>query len=327
MNNSDVQEEVILYHYCTTETMFNILNKKQLWMTDISRSNDFTELGIFFPDIFYKIEELYSDDVFELSYDKLEGIQALRRLLNVVDRQILNLKNNGFLTSFVICFSELGDSLSQWRGYGNDGKGCALGFSRDELEKYCENRNRNISFTKVKYINHETVDEIIKAQAVSILEYIKNVREEVKDIFRTRELTEELKDGLILLKVKHEFEKCVLNSLQYKWDSFKEEREWRIYFINITKDEKTLYAEESELEQWRKNDIESELLRGKMDFYTKDDCLIPYYPIDLMELSALPIKHVFIGPKNKTYMHDLSLLFAKQKLGKPKVEYSSISYC
>ncbi|MBR3242742.1 MAG: hypothetical protein IKF90_08610 [Parasporobacterium sp.] len=109
MNNSDVQEEVILYHYCTTETMFNILNKKQLWMTDISRSNDFTELGIFFPDIFYKIEELYSDDVFELSYDKLEGIQALRRLLNVVDRQILNLKNNGFLTSFVICFSELGD--------------------------------------------------------------------------------------------------------------------------------------------------------------------------------------------------------------------------
>ena len=48
--------------------MINILKKKQLWMTDISHSNDYNELLLFFPDIYYVIEDLYNNSPFEMLY-------------------------------------------------------------------------------------------------------------------------------------------------------------------------------------------------------------------------------------------------------------------
>ena len=59
---------MLLYHYCSNEVMINILKKKQLWMTDISHSNDYNELLLFFPDIYYVIEDLYNNSPFEMLY-------------------------------------------------------------------------------------------------------------------------------------------------------------------------------------------------------------------------------------------------------------------
>ena len=35
--------------------------------------------------------------------------------------------------TYAICFSERGDSLSQWRGYADDGSGVCIGFRADRI--------------------------------------------------------------------------------------------------------------------------------------------------------------------------------------------------
>lgn len=36
-------EKEILYHYCSTETFFNIKKNAKLWLSDIEKSNDYRE--------------------------------------------------------------------------------------------------------------------------------------------------------------------------------------------------------------------------------------------------------------------------------------------
>lgn len=60
---------------------------------------------------------------------------------------------------FVMCFSgeESGDLLSQWRGYGDNGKGIAIGFNEYALKKVTdsvqtyENQESYILYNKVIY--------------------------------------------------------------------------------------------------------------------------------------------------------------------------------
>ena len=57
------------------------------------------------------------------------------------------LKQHGQHNLFISCFSMEKDLLSQWRAYGDDGKGLALGFNLKELDK------DNIYFEKVEYVD------------------------------------------------------------------------------------------------------------------------------------------------------------------------------
>lgn len=320
------QEDKFLYHYCSNEVMISILKNKQLWMSDISRSNDYSELGIFLPNIFYEIEDLYNTNPFELKYNDENNIYALVDLLRDVDKYIGGARINGFLTSFVVCFSEDGDSLSQWRGYANNGKGCSLGFSQTELEHYCKKHQDRINFKKVQYIDHDEAKRILRVQAEELLEFIRKLRDESKDLFHGKAMTEKIINQNMMLLLIGKIEDFVLNSLQYKWNSFKEENEWRMFFTGITKDDKTLFGEQSELSVFKQKYDKDMILHGKLCFYAKEDCIIPYYPIYLFELSNIPIKQFILGPKNRSYEQDIKLLFAKEKMGDADISRSSISY-
>ena len=123
------------------------------------------------------------------------------------------------------------------------------------------------------------------------------------------------------------FEELLLDSLRYKWADFSEEKEWRMFFRSITKNEKILFANEKELPDWQvRFDKDYLTQHNKIEFFAKEDCIVPYFPLKLMNISSEPIKTVLIGPKNKSYIQDIKLLFAKEKLGKPDIQYSSISY-
>lgn len=320
------QEDKFLYHYCSNDVFFSILKNKQLWMSDISRSNDYNELRIFLPDIFYEIEDLYNAKPFELKYNDAIKNNALVDLLRDVDKYISRAQINGFLTSFVVCFSETEDSLSQWRGYANDGKGCSIGFSQSELEQYCKKYQNRILFKKVQYIDPNDADRILINQAEELLEFIRKLRDEANNLFHGIDLTEEIINITMKLLLFGKIEDFILDSLQYKLKSFDEEKEWRMYFAGITKDEKTLFADQSDLPSWRQKFDKDMILHGKLCFYAKEDCIIPYYPIDLFELSDIPIKQLILGPKNKSYEQDIKLLLAKEKMGEVDIRKSSISY-
>lgn len=98
-----------LYHYCSIESFFNIINSKSLWISDGRTMNDSKESK--------DIEELF----IELNDDSLSGFQ---------DSYDFNKKN-----SYLFCLSENGDSLNQWRSYANDAEGLCIGFNKHRLEK------------------------------------------------------------------------------------------------------------------------------------------------------------------------------------------------
>lgn len=318
-------EEKKIYHYCRNEVMVSIIQRKQLWMTDISRSNDYKEMLLFIPGLFYAIDDEYQKNRFSFSYKGKRNYSAIQELLRDMSNWIDLTRERGNLTSYVACFTENGDVLSQWRGYANNGMGCSLGFSVQELQKYCINHHQLLEIKPVKYITKDEVEEIIQQMAKEILVKIQNLRLEAESLLQNKQKKED-KEALLFFLSARIFENTVYESLQYKMKSYEEEKEWRMYFSSITKDEKTLFSEK-DISPWRKAfDREWKVLHGKIEFHTKEDCLISYYPIDIMELSENPIKEIIIGPKNKTYIQDVQLILAKEKIGKAIVCRSDIAY-
>jgi hypothetical protein len=100
----------MVYHYCSSEVFFNIIQTKELWLTNSDTANDY-------------LEKRWVRD----------GVSNVLRRLNT------NPATEDFFYSFrqeylsdsrplyMSCFSEVIDSLSQWRGYANDGRGFAIG--------------------------------------------------------------------------------------------------------------------------------------------------------------------------------------------------------
>jgi hypothetical protein len=58
------------------------------------------------------------------------------------------------MMTFVACFSEAGDLLSQWRGYANDAQGISIGFYKPILQTF-DTGGYNYHFKKVIYKERE----------------------------------------------------------------------------------------------------------------------------------------------------------------------------
>jgi Protein of unknown function (DUF2971) len=107
-----------LFHYTTTEGFIGIITSRTLWASDMLSLNDASE-------------SMYPCQVITKVLESQVNIPAGHR-----NRFAAQLKEYLFRieTPFVVCFCEDGDLLSQWRGYGSDGEGFALGFSFSWLQ-------------------------------------------------------------------------------------------------------------------------------------------------------------------------------------------------
>lgn len=59
--------ERILYHYCSTQKMYGIMSGKQIRMSDITKSNDYDEVYMFFPGILEAMRDKYQKPLFHLN--------------------------------------------------------------------------------------------------------------------------------------------------------------------------------------------------------------------------------------------------------------------
>ena len=207
----------ILYHYCDNKKMANIFSEKQLRMSDIMKSNDYEEVRLFFPYIFKAIEDEYIKNSFDFRYGALNGLEAIRALLENTSRLVNGSFNDGSLSSFVVCFCEDGDSLGQWRGYADDGKGCSIGLSYSELLNYCKKSDGIIRIEKVEYKTWEEIDEIICNEAKKILNRISNPS--FMRLF-SKLSSVELLDTAMVVKLYSIFNDVAIASLKYKHISF-----------------------------------------------------------------------------------------------------------
>lgn len=114
-----------LFHYTDVGAVKAILEKRELWLTDIRFLNDSQELN---DGVEYILEALnsYIPDG-SVSGDYLERAQEMltASIAEHIPRYV------DVEPTFVCSFSEAGDQLSQWRAYGN----YAIEFERDTIEE------------------------------------------------------------------------------------------------------------------------------------------------------------------------------------------------
>ena len=313
----------LVYHYCDNYKMANILSGKTLRMSDITKSNDYEEVKMFFPGILDAIEDEYRKDEFPLQYMDRTNRDALGKLLDW-EYDILRYEfDRGGVTNFVVCFCEEGDVLSQWRGYADNGKGCSLGFSVKELGDYCNTYKGILRFEQVDYKTVKEINVTIVEEAMKVLNELRGLRNWIVENLPS--LNEEKIDKMFQYYFHQMISSVLMSSLKYKNETFKEEQEWRLFFSQqIYKYAKWIYGDE-EIETIVYDDM-LKVIKNRIEFNVTSDDLIPFFPIKFTEISPNPIKQVIVGPQNKIMEKDFSLYVASNKLNDIDFRYSRISY-
>lgn len=186
-----------IHHYCSLSTCINILKHKELWLTSIEKMNDSSERDHIHTIIetelnFYKANHIISKEQEEIFKDMIDTCAFIKQ------------KKDTFIAKyFTCCFSEEKNLLSQWRAYGDKGKGVSISFDIDKMSISTQGINYDI---EELFLTPSIYDE--KVQQQIILRYIEaNLVQ--KTYFR-------------LSHVISCFTGC------FKHNAFSEEKEWRI---------------------------------------------------------------------------------------------------
>ena len=131
-------ENETMYQYRSIDVFQKIIESKKLRLTSAYHQNDKKELKLLLDYIEKKIDILYKEDT------KQTNIKRINK--NIVIDYFLK------TDVFISCFSKKGDKLSQWRAYGNDGRGISIGFKFNL--KY-----HNLFYEKVCYDNESYIDK------------------------------------------------------------------------------------------------------------------------------------------------------------------------
>lgn len=253
----------ILYHYCSTATFHSIISGGTVRLSSMSLSNDAMEGRL----LMTAFKRLIQKDAIE-GYRSKELIDQLELMENLFD-------GLGF------CLSEDGDLLSQWRGYADDGKGVAIGFSKNYfqwLSGLTKDAGKLFELVKVEYGDEAHEAEItptyekIRDQIYSGAFMIKNVGS--PDIFLPEgpeSYHRRLEEARTLLQ-KH-LTPLLTTLFRLKSKAFEEEKEWRLLS-----------------DRYRHHSTPCE-------FRAEQNRLIPFRSIPLKK-DYLSIVEVVLGPKH-----------------------------
>jgi DUF2971 family protein len=109
-----------IWHYTDAAGLIGIIQSGKIWCTQVSCLND-------------SLEERYFGDLVHAYVKMLQASNTNLThgvLLRAADEAIAT-QDVAPVGTFVACFSEVGDDLGQWRGYGGGQCGYALGFRVD----------------------------------------------------------------------------------------------------------------------------------------------------------------------------------------------------
>lgn len=274
-----------LYQYTNINGLMGILESQRIWGTEYTYLNDSMELSYGLNLVIEVIDQLKQ---INYSYKWINEWFSLLRIYVVNRPEEL----------YVSCFSEVGDQLSQWKGYGDFGKGFSIGFTTSELSRskrkfpYC-----NIRFGKVIYntlIQKKIVNDEINSTIKSISDYY-------TDINHIDLLSESARALAYFLRNKAIF---------FKSSLFEEEREWRCIYINSER---------------------SEEKRQLVKFRTNNNVLIPFMELDIGPSAqkrnwALPITEIIVGSKNDMDKIErcITILYKSKVAKKPDIRKSII---
>lgn len=142
-----------LYHFCSLESFFSIFNMENpsLRLVYSYRVNDYFENKWFF--------KIMSDAIKETG-----ETETVKSYLSQIDRY--NVLFNHLFATYIASFSNADIKLPLWREYANNGKGIAIVFKSDEVEKELnrlneESKKKQYRLEKVIYHYIEQKDIVI----------------------------------------------------------------------------------------------------------------------------------------------------------------------
>lgn len=196
----------LLYHYSGPQAVIGILKNKEIWATNTSFLNDFNEL-------------------YEASNTAKNVIENILRRGGVDkdESDILDRMHQSAASAakryYVCSFTEVGDSLSQWRAYSPNSGGYAIGFPSAHLLDLA--REAGWMLVKCVYDNHE------KYRIVT--EVINSYLSEFNEKRAPGGIDEEMVKDIVWRFYQH----LAQIGGAIKHNSFSEEIEWRLISPNI----------------------------------------------------------------------------------------------
>jgi hypothetical protein len=282
-----------LFHYCSNDTMISILQNKEIWASELALSNDLME-GKWIREVF-------------LDYCKERNVNASdqNELLHYLDFVIEMAGYAGF------CTSEVGDLLSQWRAYADNGAGVSIGFNSDYFEALGTlKRDRNDSFSahlaKIEYDLAEQ-KKLIAEYVDRILNYVADGALQRSTILTSEEDQKNRREKYRQMGLHFIF--FIFFVFLLKNPAFAEEREWRVIsHIMRTERDATLGQ------------------LAKMEFKPYEDRVVPFVRIPLEQLQQQSITEIVLGPRNATPERTVEAILIKYGWSNVSVRKSEASY-
>ncbi len=281
-----------LAHYTTADGLLGIIQNGNLWASGAYYLNDSSELDygreLFLEILAKAIAEEGRDPVSKHIFQTAKkGFEPGGEMESIIDQ------------TYVACFCERDNLLSQWRAYSQSG-GYAIVFPLKEL--------RGGALTVSEH-HHTELHRVIYDRQIQIL-LLQLVLDDLISVLNQESV-------LQLWKSYGAAEKYLFSSsfniflqttalteiVRFKNPSFEEEREWRLTVLPGS---------------FKRNDQEVQQLR----FRTAKGNIVPYLELRPKTVTLLPIQSVRYGPtlKQKQAVNALSLLF--QQKGYPKIPFN-----
>ena len=131
----EAQPPLELFHYTDLDGIAGILHSRSLWMSKVSTLNDTSEVNL----AVQHFKALAHEGAGGLPTDEAKLLQAAAEELEHIRRTNI----------CVGSFCEEEDQLGQWRSYGNDGRGIAIGFASAGLAAIA--RNHQVRLVRCVY--------------------------------------------------------------------------------------------------------------------------------------------------------------------------------
>jgi hypothetical protein len=186
-----------LYHYTDLDSLSGIFQTRTLWLSKISTMNDTSEIAL----AVQHFKRCAEHRAKESPRDEADFLQHVAAQLEGFRRTNI----------CVASFCEEEDQLNQWRSYGADGRGIALGFKSERLEKLANDHGlRLVPCVYEPDLHVRIVEDLVQM---------------LLDAYRTRPPEDELARNALVERFNGTF---LMAAPIIKDHHFAQEREWRL---------------------------------------------------------------------------------------------------
>lgn len=313
MNDADWN----LYHYCSVDTLYNMMSSRSLWLTSLRSSNDKKELSTDTRMLDQALSKMINNPEYHKQKEVLEKILEAYR--EKTYKKYINKENY-----YGLSFSTEADSLIHWERYGGDhGNGVCIEFNVSMIQ-YLFKEVYHLSdlffaWIRPTEIYYKETDLVQSLQAFILFKV-----NDLLEMFKLNNIDYHLYDflcSLALAEIK----------LSSKPNGFCDEREIRITLSenHMCNEVKTLKAIlKDDFQDGFKNNflniLEETNLKSKQ-YKMIGGMIRSVYAINLEKIwDEKFIKKIILGPRCLQVKSELKLFLNDNNLHKVKIEESKI---